>query len=385
MRASHRAKAIEPSPIRKIIDHAESRPEIIGLHAGEPDFPTPEHIVEAGSRALQEGYTHYTHGAGLIQLREAISRKLLDENGIEANPKTEVTVTAGGFAAIFATIQATIDPGDEVIVLQPSWPSYSGFVRLAGGIPVPVPLNGPDFEPGRADIEPYVSEKTKMIIVNSPNNPTGSVYSRDCLLTLAELAKKRGLYILSDEVYEKIVFDRKKHFSLASQSEFKDCVITVNSFSKTYAMTGWRIGYVVAHEATATEIRKIHGYMVSCAPASAQKAALEALLGPQNSVTKMVEEYHRRRDQVVAGLNEVDGFQCTPPRGTFYAFPDIRNLQTPSARIADELLERAGLAVIPGSAFGTAGERHLRLSFAASQDNIREALARLKAWRSRRE
>jgi len=382
--ASRRVQSIEPSPIRKIIDLSESRPDIIGLHAGEPDFATPKRIVEAGSRALQEGYTHYTHGAGLLQLREAISRKLLEENGIEADPRTEVTVTAGGFAAIFAATQAMIDSGDEVIVPQPSWPSYPGFVRLAGGVPVAAPLRGPDFEPKRQDVEPLITKKTKMIVINSPNNPTGAVYTRDYLMDLARLANDRGLFIVADEVYEKLVFGGNKHSSIASRSEFKDSTITVNSFSKTYAMTGWRVGYVVANEAVSTSIRKIHGYMVSCAPASAQKAALEALSGPQDCVTEMVEEYRRRRDLILRGLNEVDGFECSPPKGTFYAFPSVRKLGMSSGKIAEELLEQAKLASIPGSAFGEAGEGYLRLSFATSQQNIQEAVARIKTWRSHR-
>jgi len=377
---SKRVQSIEPSPIRKIIDLAETMPGIIGLHAGEPDFPTPKHIVEAGSRALHDGYTHYTHGAGLLQLREAISRKLLEENGIEANPKTEITATAGGFAAIFAAIQATINPGDEVIVLQPSWPSYAGFVKLADGVPVFVPLHGPDFEPSTANVKERISDRTRMILVNSPNNPTGAVYSQSCLLELTKLAKEHGLLILTDEVYEKIVFDGNKHFSIASRSEFRDFTITVNSFSKTYAMTGWRIGYVVANDIITNGIRKMHGYMASCAPASAQKAALEALSGPQDCIDEMNDEYQRRRDLIVSGLNDIDGFQCTPPKGTFYAFPSVSKLGLASARIAEELLEQAKLACIPGSAFGEAGEGYLRLSFATSQRNIQEALARIRTW-----
>jgi aminotransferase len=376
---SKRVQSIEPSPIRKIIDLAETRPDIVGLHAGEPDFPTPRHIVEAGSRALDDGYTHYTHGAGMLQLREAISRKLLEENGIAADPKTEVTVAVGGFAAIFASIQATINPGDEVIVLQPSWPSYAGFVRLADGVPIPVSLHGPDFEPNRADIEEHITNKTKMVVVNSPNNPTGTVYSQNSLLELAKMARNYGLLILTDEVYEKIAFDGNKHFSIASRADFKDSTITVNSFSKTYAMTGWRIGYVIANEAITNGIRKIHGYMASCASASAQKAALEALSGPQDCVSEMVEEYRRRRDLIVKGLNDIDGFHCVPPKGTFYAFPSISGLGLSSTKIAEELLGRAKLAGIPGSAFGEAGEGYLRLSFATSQRNIQEALARIKA------
>jgi aspartate/methionine/tyrosine aminotransferase len=383
LHVSKRVQSIEPSPIRKIIDLSESRPDIIGLHAGEPDFATPSHIVEAGVRSLRDGYTHYTHGAGILQLREAIARKLHGENGIEANPKTEITVTAGGFAAIFAITQATLDPVDEVLILQPSWPSYSGFVRLAGGVPVPVSLQGPDFEPSRKMLEHHTTEKTKMIVINSPNNPTGSVYSRDCLSSLAEFAQDHDMLVVSDEVYEKIVFDGNEHFSLASRPEFRDSVVTVNSFSKTYAMTGWRVGYVIANESITTSIRKIHGYMVSCAPSDAQRAALGALLGPQDCVNEMVGEYAARRDRIVKGLDEVEGFRCVAPKGTFYAFPDVSRLNIPSAEIANKLLEEAKVASIPGSAFGAAGEGYLRFSFATSQQNIEEGISRVKAWRSK--
>ena len=383
MHVSKRVQSIEPSPIRKIIDLSESRSDIIGLHAGEPDFTTPSHIVEAGVRSLRDGYTHYTHGAGILQLREAIARKLHGENGIEANPKTEITVTAGGFAAIFAITQATLDPVDEVLILQPSWPSYSGFVRLAGGVPVPVSLQGPDFEPSRKMLEHHTTEKTKMIVINSPNNPTGSVYSRDCLSSLAEFAQDHDMLVVSDEVYEKIVFDGNEHFSLASRPEFRDSVVTVNSFSKTYAMTGWRVGYVIANESITTSIRKIHGYMVSCAPSDAQRAALGALLGPQDCVNEMVGEYAARRDRIVKGLDEVEGFRCVAPKGTFYAFPDVSRLNIPSAEIANKLLEEAKVASIPGSAFGAAGEGYLRFSFATSQQNIEEGISRVKAWRSK--
>jgi aminotransferase len=380
---SERAGSIKPSPIRKAIDLAESRPEVVGLHTGEPDFATPKHIVDAGKRALENGYTHYTHGAGILELRRAISRKLLEDNGIEADPEREITVTVGGYAAIFAIVQATIDPGDEVVIVQPSWPGYLGFIKLAGGTPVPVPTHGPEFEPSRADVEPLLTGKTQMIILNSPNNPTGSVYSRSSLLDLAKMAKEHSMYVVSDEVYERIVYDDNQHFSIASRSEFKDSIITVNSFSKTYAMTGWRIGYLVANQTTTAEIRKIHDFMVSCAPASAQKAALEALSGPQDCVSDMVEEYARRREQIVTGLNEIEGFQCARPKGTFYAFPNVSKLGIPSTKVAEELLDKAAVASIPGDGFGKAGEGYLRFSFASSRQNIQEALSRIKAWRTK--
>lgn len=319
----------------------------------------------------------------MLELREAISRKLRSENGIEADPRTEITVTAGGYGAIFAITQSMLDPGDEVIIPEPSWPSYSGFVKLAGGTPISIPLAAPTFEPNVTDLRRGVSEKTKMIIVNSPNNPTGAVYSRNCLLDIAKFARENKLMVLSDEVYSKIVFDGNEHFSMASRPEFRESVITVDSFSKSYAMTGWRIGYVAANETISQQIRKVHGYMVSCAPSLAQKAAIEALNGPQECVTEMIEEYHRRRDQIVAGLNEIDGFQCIAPRGTFYAFADISRVGMRSIEFAGKLLDNVGIACIPGSAFGETGEGYLRISFAASSRSIQQALRKIRDWRHR--
>ncbi|MEM2304590.1 MAG: aminotransferase class I/II-fold pyridoxal phosphate-dependent enzyme, partial [Candidatus Methanomethylicia archaeon] len=264
MKLSRRVLAIKPSPIRKLIDIVETMEGVLKLHVGEPDFDTPKNIKEAVKKAFDEGYTHYTFTAGIPKLREAIAEKLKRENGVNADPENEITVTAGGYGALFSVMYAVIDDGDEVLIPEPAWPAYKGFIKLAGGKPIPIPLSPPEYNLDIKLIEEKISEKTKMIIINTPNNPTGAVYSEEKLKQLAYLAIKNGIYILADEVYERIVFDDTKHFSIASIPEARNYTISIYSFSKTYAMTGWRIGYVVAPEEVTSSIRTIHSYMISC-------------------------------------------------------------------------------------------------------------------------
>ena len=241
--ASARTLAVEPSPIRKLVDAISATPGVVGLHVGEPDFDTPVHIKQAAIRALNAGYTHYTNTAGIPELREAIARKLRRENGVDVDPENEVLVTHGGYAAIYASLQALIDLGDEVLLIEPAW-TYDGFIALAGGIKVPCALHGPSFELTREALESKASDRTKIILVSSPNNPTGDMLSREESEIVAEVAERRNLLVLSDEVYEKLVYDNLRHYSIASFPGMSDRTITVNSFSKTYAMTGWRIGYL---------------------------------------------------------------------------------------------------------------------------------------------
>lgn len=375
---SMRVNSIETSPIRKLIDMVDRIPNVIGLHAGEPDFDTPAHIKEAAKKALDEGHTHYTHTAGLPELREAIAEKLMKENNIKADPETEITVTVGGFAAIFSTIQAVINPGDEVIIPEPAWPSSRGFVKLAGGTPVPLQLKPPKYSLNIDLLKEKITENTKMVIINNPNNPTGAVYGLQELEALASLAKKYDFLVLADEVYEKIVFDDVHHFSIASLAGMRERTITVNSFSKTYAMTGWRVGCVVANEQITAGLRRIHSYAVSCVSPTFQKAAFAALTAPQDCVQQMVEEYKERRDIAVEALNNISGFQCARPEGTFYLFPDIQGLGLSSAELAELMLRKARVATIPGSAFGRSGEGHLRMSIAVSRNNLLEAIKRIE-------
>jgi aspartate/methionine/tyrosine aminotransferase len=375
---STRVNSIKTSPIRKLIDMVDKIPNVIGLHAGEPDFDTPVHIREAAKKALDEGYTHYTHTAGLLELREAIAEKLRKENNVKADPETEITVTVGGFAALFSTLQAVINPGDEVIITEPSWPSYSGLIKLAGGVPVSLPLKAPDYALDVNLLKEKITEHTKMMIISNPNNPTGAVYGLQQLKAVASLAQKHDFLVLADEVYEKIVFDNTRHFSIASLAGMKEKTVTINSFSKTYAMTGWRIGYVVANEQITAGIRRIHSFAVSCVSPAFQKAALAALTASQECVHQMVREYRERRDVAVEALNDVPCLQCLKPKGTFYLFPDIQGLGVPSAKLAEQMLKEAKVATIPGSAFGPSGEGHLRMSIAVSKENLLEAVKRIK-------
>ncbi len=376
-RLSIRVNSIETSPIRKLIDMIDTIPNVIGLHAGEPDFDTPAHIKEAAKRALDEGYTHYTHTAGLPELREAIADKLMKENNIKADPETDITVTVGGFAAIFSTLQAVINPGDEVVIPEPVWPSYEGHVKLAGGKPVLLRLKAPNYSLNTDLLKEKITERTRMVIISTPNNPTGAVYGSQELTALASIVKKHDFLVLADEVYEKIIFDDACHFSIAGLSGMKERTVTVNSFSKTYAMTGWRVGYVVANEEITAGLRRIHSYAVSCVSPILQKAALTSLLAPQNCVRRMVEEYRERRDIAVEALNNISGFQCAKPKGTFYLFPDIQGAGLPSVKLAELMLREVRVATIPGSAFGKSGEGHLRMSIAVSRNDLLEAVKRI--------
>jgi aminotransferase len=377
---SRRVNSIEASPIRKLIDVVGKIPNVIGLHAGEPDFDTPMHIKDAAKKALEEGYTHYTHTAGLLELREAIAEKLSKENNVKADAETEITVTVGGFAALYSTFQTVINPNDEVIVTEPSWPSYKGFIKLAGGIPIPLQLNAPNYPLDVNSLKEKITEQTKLVVINNPNNPTGAVYSLKQLKALASLAKKHDFLVLSDEVYEKIVFDNLHHHSIAGLTGMKKKTITVNSFSKTYAMTGWRVGYVVANEQITAGIRRVHSYAVSCVSPAFQKAALTALTTDHGCVQQMVRKYKERRDITVEALNDIPRLQCTKPKATFYLFPNVQQLDLSSTKLAEQMLKKAKVATIPGSAFGPSGEGHLRMSIAVSKKDLLEAVKRIKKF-----
>jgi len=377
--ASARTLAVEPSPIRKLVDAISATPGVVGLHVGEPDFDTPVHIKQAAIRALNAGYTHYTNTAGIPELREAIARKLRRENGVDVDPENEVLVTHGGYAAIYASLQALIDPGDEVLLIEPAW-TYDGFIALAGGIKVPCALHGPSFELTREALESKASDRTKIILVSSPNNPTGDMLSREESEIVAEVAERRNLLVLSDEVYEKLVYDNLRHYSIASFPGMSDRTITVNSFSKTYAMTGWRIGYIAASKEVVTAVKKVVAYGYGCINAAVQKAAVEALTGSQDCVKEMLNEYDRRRHLIVKGLNEISGIECNKPKGAFYAFANVSSFKLSSQEFATMLLQKAKVATIPGSAFGSSGEGYLRISFATSQGSIVEGLDRIRKF-----
>jgi len=370
-----RADLIKPSATMRISERAKQLrnegKDVVDMGLGEPDFKTPQHIIDEACKAMKEGKTYYAPAQGIPELREAIAEKLREENDIPANPEN-VIVTAGAKYAIYEAMQVLINQGDEVVLLEPAWVSYEACVLLAGGKPVFV-KHSPDFK--SADVEEFITRKTKMIVVNSPNNPIGVVYPYEFLKKVADLAVDHNLYILSDEVYEKIIFDGE-HVSIASFDGLFDRTITVNAFSKSYAMTGWRLGYAVAEKSIIEKMRKIQSHSISSPTTFVQYAGISALKGDQSFVRKMVEEFRRRRDFIVERLNEL-GFEFAPPEGAFYIF---MNTGMDGDEFSEEFLERYYVAVTPGSSFGRSYAEWVRLSYATSLDRIREMLRRLESF-----
>ena len=376
-RVSRRAEQVTYSDIRKIVEKAEKMPDVVRLEQGEPDFATPSHVIEAAKAALASGRTKYPPSAGLLELREAIANKLSVENGIEVRPETEVAVTTGASEGVCSTFQALLNQGDEVLVPDPAYVSYHRWAILAGATPVSFPLKR-DFHIDLNELEKRITPRSRIIVVNSPHNPTGTVLDRGELDALVQIALKYDLQIVSDEVYEKITYDNNLHVSIGSISNAEEITVTVNSFSKTYAMTGWRVGYVAAHGRLAEAIKKIHAYTVLGVNTEAQFAALAALNGPQECVEEMVREYRKRRDIVVEALSRIPRVKCASPQGTFYAFPDTSATGMSSEELSSFLIEKGKVAVVQGKAFGDSGEHHLRISFSSSIENIREGMARIR-------
>lgn len=354
--------------------------DIIHLEIGEPDFPTPENIVEAGCRALRDGHTHYTPTAGIPELREAIAEDVSRTRGVAVDAE-QVVVTPGGKPIMFFVILALIEEGDEVLLPNPAFPIYESMVNFAGGRSVFVPLRQ---EHGfRFDLDKFragLSERTKLVILNSPANPTGGVLTAKDLAGLAEILREYpDVMVLSDEIYSRLLYSGD-FASIASEPGLAptDRTIILDGFSKTYAMTGWRLGYGVMPIGLAREISKLQVNSNSCTAAATQYAGLEALTGPQDSVTQMLEEFRARRGLIVAGLNAIPGVECATPQGAFYAFPKISSTGHSASGLADRLLEEAGVACLSGTGFGHHGEGHLRFSYANSQTNIERALERIQ-------
>lgn len=376
-RLSERVQRLPSSKFAEIRRLMMGRTDVIRLELGEPDFDTPQHIREAAIEAINQGFTHYTSTEGLIELREAVARKLKRENRIEANPETEILITDGGFGAVFAAIQSLVNPGDEVLVLDPAWPRYFQNVLLAGGVPKRMFLTEErSFLPDVDEIKKQVNGRTKLVILNTPNNPTGAVVPKKTLEEIGDLAVEHDLILLLDEVYERIVYEAE-HFSLAAHSDLKNHLITVFSLSKTYAMTGWRIGYAVSNANIIKAMGSVSMYANACRNSFAQKAAIAALDGPQDCVKTMVEEYRKRRDFIIDRLKEMDAFSVTKPLGAFYIYPRILlNIRSPD--FVKQLIEKAKVSVMPGTTFSTKGEKYVRISYANSIENISEAMDRLQ-------
>ena len=376
---ARRLEKIRPSGIRKIFSLTQQIPNVISLGIGEPDFATPSHIIDAAKQALDQGKTHYPPSAGIPQLCEALARKAKHDYGLEYNPNNETLVTVGATEAVFLALMALINPEDEVLLFDPGFVCYEPDVLIAGGIPVSVPVyekNG--FELNIDAVMSHITDKTRMLIINSPNNPTGAVFSHDDLLKLSRLVVERDLIVISDEVYEKIVYDNAKHFCLATFPGMWERTIVVNSFSKTYAMTGFRVGYALGPAELIDSMTRVHQYSIACVDGAAQYAAVAALAGSQDCAKAMVIEFARRRKLMHKRINEINGLSCTLPKGAFYVFANIKQFKMASAEFAYHLLNEGKVVTVPGSAFGENGEGYLRLSYATAYEKIEEAMDRIE-------
>jgi aspartate/methionine/tyrosine aminotransferase len=353
---------------------------IIHLQIGEPDFDTPANVREAAKRALDEGATHYAPFPGIPQLREAIAEDATARKGFPVTPD-RVFVTVGGKGVMLYAILGLIDPGDEAIVPDPGYPIYESLVRFVGGTPVPIPIRMEnDFRLDIDELATLITPKTRMIVINSPANPTGGVLTRGDLERIAELAQRHDLVVLADEIYGRILYDGEEHVSIASLPGMAERTIVLDGFSKTFAMTGWRLGYAIVPEWLVQTYGQLVINTISCAPTFAQVGAVEALRGPQDDVDAMVVEFRARRDLIVDGLNAIPGIRSLRPTGAFYAFPDISGTGLSGAELAERLLHEAGVCVLAGTAFGGVGTGHIRISYANSRENLGEALRRIRAF-----
>ena len=354
--------------------------KFINLGYGEVDFDTPEHIREAAKKAIDEGFTRYVIPTeGFTDLREAIAEKLSKENGVDANPDKEILVTAGVQEGINLVMQTLLNEGDEVIITDPYYMVYPKAVRYAGGIPVFVQVKEErDFRIDPEDVEKRISARTKALVLVSPDNPTGAVLLKEDLEEIAEIARRHDLIVISDEIYEKFIFGRRRYYSIMSFSEMKERSIILNGFSKAYAMTGWRVGYVVADESYMEHMKRLHSNLVICANSIAQRAALAALTDSQDCVKKFRKEFERRINLAVNGLNRIRGIKCKKPGGSFYIFPNVKSFGISSFQLAKHIVKDAMVLLYPGTAFGKGGEGYLRLSLTTSRDNIEKALERIR-------
>jgi len=375
---SKRSHQVQWSGIRVMFALADEIPGVINLGIGQPDFDTPDFIREAAKKALDEGYTRYPPAAGFKDLREAIARKIRRENHIIADPHSEIFVSVGAMQGVFNSALNLVNPEEEVIVIDPGYDYYSQ-IGLFGGVAVPISVfEDNHFKADPADIKKAITRKTKLIIINSPSNPTGAIIDEEILIEISKIAQHYGIFVLSDEAYEHIIFDGKKHVSIGSFDGMKDLTISIYTFSKTYAMTGWRVGYVVANKNIIAEMEKLMEHMVSGVTAVAQRAALAAIEGPQDCVSDMVREYAIRRQVIYEGLNGIEGITCILPEATFYAFPNISKLGMTSWDFAKYLVKEYKVATVPGSIFGNQGEGFLRISFALDVAKLKEGISRIK-------
>ncbi|MFB6218619.1 MAG: pyridoxal phosphate-dependent aminotransferase [Halobacteriaceae archaeon] len=375
-----RMQSFQESDIRRMFDLAEEHEgDLVRLEIGEPDFDTPEHIIDAAADAAKGGATHYTHNAGIRELREAIARKLDRDNDLDVEPGSEVAVTVGAMEAVYFSLLATCNPGDEVVIPTPAWVNYFTMAGAVDFEPVEVPLpeeTGFALDPDR--IADAVTADTRVVVLTTPNNPTGRVFDTDAAREVVEIAAANDAYVIADEVYERITYDTEPT-NVAANTPHREHVISVSAFSKTYAMTGWRVGWLAGPDPIVQSVRKLHQASTTCAPSVSQHAALEALEGPQEPIREMLDAFAARREYVVERIDDIDAVDAADPEGGFYVFLDVRELAGSSLDIAERLLTEYGVVTVPGSGFGDAGEGYLRLSFANSKERLAEGFDRIEA------
>lgn len=376
---SDKCKEIKPSGIRKFFDIANTLDGVISLGVGEPDFQTPWSIRRAAITTLEKGKTVYTANAGLIQLRRSISDYLNRKINVDYNPDKEIIVTVGGSEAIDLGIRAIVDPGDEVLVVEPSFVCYKPIIELMHGVPVVIETKIEDeFRLTAEALKAKITDKTKLLILPFPNNPTGAVMNRKDLEAIADVIRDTNIMILSDEIYSELTYDGR-HVSIAEIEGMKEHTIIVNGFSKAYAMTGWRLGYLAGPAPVIKQMLKIHQYAIMCSPTISQYAAVEAMENCDGEVSKMVNEYNIRRRWIVNAFNEI-GLDCFEPMGAFYVFPSIKSTGMTSQQFCEDLLYKHKVAVVPGDAFGECGEGHIRVSYAYSLKHLMDAIERIKEY-----
>jgi len=378
VKIAERLKQVRPSGIRRMFDLAQGVPGVISLGIGQPDYIPPKHVIEAYKKALDEGYCGYSPSAGYLELRKAVAERYENKYGLKYDPETEVCITAGGSEALYDIIQAYINPGDEVLTPDPGFLYYDRDIYLAGGKPVYIRLREEnEFKMDPDEVAEKITPKTKMIIINFPSNPTGSVMTRNELKAICEIVEDHDIILVSDEVYEEFVYDGHKHVCLAEIAP-KEKTIIVNALSKTYAATGFRIAFLVTDKELMLPILRIHQYLTANANSPAQIAAIAALRGPQDQVKEMIAEFDARRKIIVNGLKRIKGFRVVEPKGAFYVFPNIKAFGMTGKEFSEFLLKETKVAVVPGDEFGPSGEYYVRISYATSREKLKEALARME-------
>jgi len=379
-RLSARVRAVPPSGIRRFFDVIATMPDVISLGVGEPDFTTPPQIVEEGVRSLRAGRTHYTSNYGTLELRRALAKNLERLYGVSYDPEAEILITVGASEALAAAMKAIVDPGDEVLLHEPSYVAYLPAIIFNGGVPVMLPTDPSDgWQLEAEQVEAAITPRTKVLFLGYPCNPTGAVLSPETLRAVADIARRHDLLVVSDEIYDRLVYGGHRHEAISSLEGMRDRTILLGGFSKAYAMTGWRVGYACAPRDLLEGILKVHQYEIMSAPTTAQDAALVALTGAEPDVVRMVSEYDRRRRMFVEGLNRI-GLPTVEPKGAFYAFPRIAGTGLTSEQFSERLLHERQVAVIPGSAFGPSGEGHVRATLATSYEHLEEALVRIERF-----